>query len=377
MSIQASVPAAPAAPAARSNGKAPETSHVLDRLVDGIDGDLDMDGPERETDLPEKQQFSDLKPEDFDEDEEEKPKPKAKAKAEPKAKSEPKGDEEPEERPAAAASEALAKDRGTQEKPYTVKDLPEDKFVQVKIDGKPATVSMKELATGYIRQETFHGVYNRASQAIEEATTIAKRQLDERQALRQDVVALFSTPDRMFKHMLNNHPDEMMALGQQIAAQYVEWKNNPEALASHKHSIQLRQVESERQRLQQEKSAWETQQRSTQAQAEARRTWEPVYQKVMKEAGFPKLTPEFRETCEALLHQARAKSDNGKVSAEAFEACFRRALVLNKPESTVQNRTPAAPNNPARTARQPSSNGKKDWESKSYLARLRDPNFML
>jgi hypothetical protein len=45
---------------------------------------------------------------------------------------------------------------GSEDNPYTVKTLPADKFVKLKVDGEETVVPMKELADGYIRQQTFN-----------------------------------------------------------------------------------------------------------------------------------------------------------------------------------------------------------------------------
>lgn len=365
--------ATPAAPAAPTGSK-----FSTENLLDGFEGDLEMEDPSDEP-RPERKGQSDLKPEDFDEvanegeEEEEKPKPKAKPKtaATPKGEAGDEGEEEAE-----TAAKALPKDRGTQDKPYSVKDLPDDKFVQVKIDGKPATVSMKELASGYIRMETFHAAHGRANDAIEEATQMATRSLGERKALRDDLQHLFRTPDRLFKHMLNNNPREMLELGKQIAMQFKAWNDDPNALAQHEHALQLRQVEGERQRLQQERQQWEQQQRSTQAAAEAQKVWAPAYEKVMKEAGFPKLTPDFKEDCEALLRQAKSKAPDGKLSSEVFEGVFRRVLKMHKLES-VGSRQPGAPTNPPRQLAATTPRGKKDFSKMSPFERMRDPDYFL
>ena len=363
-------------PAASAHAAAEDAVAVTtESLLDGFDGELEMDPPEearkekRSTGKP-----SDLKPEDFDElDEpapEEKPKPKKSAapQAEP---------EEPAE-PAEAKPEAdrpWPKDKGTREKPLALKDLPDDTFVSVQVDGKRETISLKEYAQGVIRMESFHGAYNRAHQAYEEVTQIAQKAIQEREAIRNDLRALFRAPQRMFKHLFDHHPREMLDLGRLIAQQFKAWNEDPEAQRAHEDGIQQRQLQAERDRLQQERQRWDEQQQSARAAAEAKRAWAPVYEKVMKEAGFPKLTPEFQEDVKAFLEHAKSKVPDGKITAEVFEAVFRRVLKMHRLER-VADRQPAAPVNPPRQATPKNGKGR-DWDGVSTYEKMRGTDFFL
>lgn len=359
-------------------------SSVVDKLISDAPDDLEFDGP---SDRPERPtgKLSDLKPEDFDEDDGEggddepskKPEPKAaKPKDEPAKEKQRAADVPPEPPEPKDARAALPKDRGTEDKPWTIKDLPEDGFVQVKIDGKPSVVSLKELASGYIRMETFHGAHNRANQAYDEARQIAEQALQERGEIRSAVREMLSTPQKLFEHLLHD-PDVMEELGFMIAKQYKTWQEKPEARAEHKHQLRERALQSERQRLQQEKERWEAQQRESQQLRAAQERWRPVHQEALKENGFPKLTPEFQRVFKALF-QAEWEATQGQVTPEAYKQAFKRAMAVVKPESTVADRRPAPASDPQRRpAARNGSNGQKDWSGMSLSARLRDPGYLL
>src|SRR5687768_9511175 len=54
---------------------------------------------------------------------------------------------EPEE----ADDDYLPEGKGTKENPLTVKDLPQDRFVEVKVDGKKEVVDLRDAVNGYVR----------------------------------------------------------------------------------------------------------------------------------------------------------------------------------------------------------------------------------
>jgi hypothetical protein len=237
-------------------------------------------------------------------------------------------------------------------------------------------VSLKEAVSGYIRTETFQSALSRANNANEEATQIAHDALQEREAIREYFQEVFKTPKKLFDRLMQD-PDEMLELGQMIAAQYQRWSKGEESIQDHKIALRERKLAAREQRIQQEREQHEQQQRMTTQQREAVERWRPVHQEALKEAGFPKLTPQFQRKFAALF-RAEFEDTGGKVTPEAYKALFKEALMLAKPESTVAERKPDPRADPPRERRDAPRNGKsKDWSSMPVNQRLRDRDFLL
>lgn len=326
--------------------------------------------------------LSDFDDEDDDGDAEdtkrEKPAPKPKDEPEKKPKAvapaPPKGEPEAAPEPKAAKS-PLPLDRGTEDKPYTVNDLPADRFLKLKVDGQETTLPLREVADGYIRKQTMDVNISRAKQVMQDAERIAKGHIEERTKLRGDLDAFLGDEQRVFKHLLDRDPDMLLRLGALIGTQYGEWTKDPGARQRHDFERQQRQLQAERQRVEQERQTWERERTSRAAAEEARRTWEGPFKEAMREAGFPKITPEFQDTVKALMSQAQ-KRGQGKVDVATFKAIVLRAAKLVNAE-TVDQRQP--PGQPAPAPREPAQRAPRSekWEGMSHAEKFRDPDFIL
>ncbi len=355
-------------------------SLLADRIVADIGDDFDLgDGKDK----PDNEIPSSIEPEDFDDDDgvededtkREKPAPKPKDEpAKPKPVVPPAAKDEADE--PKAAKGVLPPDRGTEDKPYTVNDLPGDRFVKLKIDGKEQTLPMRELADGYIRKQTFDSSLSKTKQALMDAERIAKSHIEERTKLRSDVDAFLGDDERMFKYLMERDPDVLLRLGNRIGLQYGEWQKDPSALQRHNWERQQRQLQAERQRVEHEKKQWEEQRRKVEESERASQVWAPVWKEAMKEAGFPKATPEFQRVVKALVKVAQDDS-GGKITPDVFKACVKQAAKLVGAE-TVESRTPPAQEPPAQRERVAKPNGKANkWEGMSHAQRMRDPDYLL
>jgi hypothetical protein len=350
---------------------------LTDRLVSDIADDFDLGSDaEAEDDAGgttslDVSDFADDEDGDDEDTKREKPAPKETPKPKavpPAAKDEP--------APEQKVKSPLPLDRGTEDKPYGVNDLPSDRFVKLKIDGQETTLPMRELADGYIRKQTFDVNLSKAKQTIQDAERIARGHLEERNKLRGDLDAFLGDENRVFKVIMDRDPDMALRLGALIGTQYGEWTKDPGARQRYDFERQQRQIQAERKRVEEERRAWETQRTQREASENARRTWEGPFKEAMKEAGFPKMTPEFQDTVKALMAQAN-KRGGGKVDVATFKAIILRAAKLTAAE-TVDQRQPAPTPAPApREAAKRPAGGKDRWEGMSHAAKLRDPDFLL
>lgn len=353
---------------------------LTNRIVEDIGDDFDLgDGVEKpDTAVP-----SSIDVEDFDDegdtgDEDTKreklpSKPKDEP-AKPKPVPPPVKDEAEEPK---AAKGVLPADRGTEDKPYTVNDLPGDRFVKLKIDGKEQTLPMRELADGYIRKQTFDSSLSKTKQAMLDAERIAKSHIEERTKLRSDVDAFLGDDERMFKYLMERDPDVLLRLGSRIGVQYGEWQKDPSALQRHNWERQQRQLQAERQRVEQEKRQWEEERTRRETTERQNQVWAPIWREALKEAGFPENTPKFQRTVKAMVKVAQDEN-GGKLTRETFIECVKEAARLAG-APTVDARKPPPQEPPAqreRAAAKPNGKGDK-WENMSHAKRMRDPNYLL
>lgn len=274
--------------------------------------------------------------------------------------------------------EFLPDGRGQKDVPFKLTDLPEDRYIEIKIDGEKEVVSLRELASGHIRRRAFNKFTNTAQAAIEEARGYAERAVNERQSIRQSLQNFLSDPVKMLDFMLENQPEVAEQFARGYAQIWDSWQKNPDARRRFEWDRQQRKLQSERQKLEQERQQHDkTMSSNRAAQAELERL-KPVMQRAMRELGFPKITPKFRETVNILCEAAR-RTNGGKLDPEDLRDALHQAHRLHPAEQSVQDRRPA----PA-TSAPPRPNGNvqrrtngKDWSSVPYNRRMADPDFFL
>lgn len=275
--------------------------------------------------------------------------------------------------------DALPEAKGQRDKPFALTDLPEDRYIEIKIDGAKEVVSLRELASGHIRRRAFNKFANTANAAADEALEIARASVEAQKRVYDERDALFGTPKHLFDYMMERHPEALEKVARAYAAVWENWEKNPDARRHYEWTRQQRQIAAERQRFQQEKAQHEKQVTETKAaQAELERL-KPTMQRVMRELGFPKVTPKFRETVNILCEAAR-RTNGGKLDADDLRDALYQAHKLHPAESPVQERRPApapiAPPKPRAPNGRP-GNGKTDWSQVSYARKMSDPDFFL
>jgi hypothetical protein len=354
---------------------------LTNRIVGDIGDDFDLgDGIEKpDTAVPSSIDVDDFDDDDSDPGEEDTKREKLPSKpkdepAKPKPVPPPAARDDAEE--PKTAKGVLPTDRGTEDKPYTVNDLPGDKFVKLKIDGKEQTLPMRELADGYIRKQTFDSSLSKAKQAAIDAERIAKSHIEERTKLRSDVDAFLGDDERMFKYLMERDPDVLLRLGNRIGLQYGEWQKDPTALQRHNWERQQRQLQAERQRVEMEKKQWAEERARVEATERQNQVWQPIWKEAIKEAGFPENTPKFQRTVKAMVKVAQDEN-GGKLTRELFIECVKEAARLAG-APTVDARKPPAQEPPVQRERAAAKpNGKDKWEGMSHAQRMRDPNYLL
>lgn len=275
--------------------------------------------------------------------------------------------------------DALPEGKGQKDLPFAIADLPEDRFVEIKVDGEKEVVSLRELAAGHIRRRAFNKFTNRANAAIEEAKGYAETAINERRSVRESLQNFLTDPAKMLEFMLENQPEIAEQFARGYAQIWDSWQKNPDARRRFEWERQQRKLQAERQKFEQERQEHDKRMSSNRAaQAELERL-KPVMQRTMKELGFPKITPKFRETVNILCEAAR-RANGGKLDAEDLRDALHQANRLHPAERPVQERRPApvpVTQRPAQPGRKPNGQYTKDWNQVPYNQRMADPDFFL
>lgn len=268
----------------------------------------------------------------------------------------------------------LPEGKGSRDNPLTVKDLPQDKFIKVKVDGKEEIVDLRDAVSGYIRTQAFDRMTSKVNANLEEALTITRQAVEERATFRQNFLSFCQDPKRLHAHLAEHFPETVREMAHLEAQRFAEEKANPGV-------VEQRRLAAERRRLEAERAAWEEQQQSehrTRAEREATARLQaaiaPGYNAGIKEAGLVgvKLTPEFVDTVKALAAPLQKRGD---LDADSMRAIVLRAAKL-VPQASVKDRRPVAA--PPAPARQPAQRQRgKDWGAVPAAERLRDPDFFL
>lgn len=306
-----------------------------------------------------------------------------------------------------AAEEALAKPKepeilpstkGTREDPLTLKDLPEDKWIKVKVDGETQLVSLREAMEGaYLRPQAFDRLLSKANRAKTEAEQIARDAVEHQSRFRQGFDLWIRDPGKVFSMMLDQHEEVL----EQVAIKYAELRKseaeNPMLRQQRIFAAQNRKIQEERQRTQQERQEWETRRAREEAASAALRELKPGYEAGLKELGFPNVTAELSAEIRARLQVARAQRGGAALTAgDVRDAVVRAGRYLGIAPAAAAAPAPAsaparpaapAPVPPARPRPAPApmatpqrpppngNNGVSRWDNVSQARRFQDPDF--
>lgn len=286
------------------------------------------------------------------------------------------GDEEPEvDGDEGADDDYLPEGKGSRDNPLTVKDLPQDKYIKVKVDGKEEVVDLRDCVDGYVRRQSFDRMTSKVNANLEEALTITREAVQERANIRTNFTAFMKDPKRLHAHLAEHAPETMREMAYMEAERLAEEKKNPGI-------VEQRRIAAERKRLQEERDAWEEQQQNEhrtrserQAIAQLQAAIKPGYDAGIKKAGLlgAKLTPAFVDTVKAL---AAPYQRRGELDAEVMEAIVLKAAKL-EPQTAVASRRPAAAPVTAPRERTQQRRQGKDWDNMPAAQRLRDPDFFM
>jgi hypothetical protein len=188
---------------------------------------------------------------------------------------------------------------GTEKDPWKLSDIPEDKFVRVKIDGEWQTVPLKEAVSGGIRTQTLMRRVNEAQKVSEEFKQIAMQERERFQKSRAAIARDLGNPETLFEHLFENNRGVLEQVSKMWAVHQYHAKRDPQYAEAktrevyEKRERRMREAQEAHARSQQEA---QQRQQATERELELLR---PGYEQGLKEAGFPKVTKEFRRLLRA------------------------------------------------------------------------------
>lgn len=283
---------------------------------------------------------------------------------------------------AVEAKPVLPEDKGEKDAPYGVNDLPEDRFIEIKVDGQKEVVSLRELARGHIRQKAFDRFTSQARAAQDQAQQVAQQAVQWQETSRQALDSFLTDPKRFFTFVVEHHPEAgkfLEPFGRLTADLLIRWRDNPQERLEHDHQRRTRALQQREQHIEQTRQNHERTAAQRAAQQAEISTLTPAWEEGMKEIGFPRagtLPPKFQATLELLIASAR-RANGGALHPDDLKEAIHQAHQMHPGASSVQARKPVAapiaPPKPAALQRKPS----KDWSQVPYNKRVNDPQFYL
>lgn len=288
------------------------------------------------------------------------------------------GDEDAEDAGEGEASDESEEEhsRGSKEQPFTVKDLPKDRFIELKVDGEKTIVPLSELADGYIREKTFSTRINKTKALADEAQTMVQRAVDDRKQLRDEFRTWVSDAEQVYDFFLGSEEREKVFA--QAAERYAyllrKFREDPDS--------RLRfQRQRDQQRLQKEREAWEAERRQEvedkqrrEAHERAVAIFKPGWEEGLRRAGFPKPTKELYD--EVMIRCNQRAGQGGQVTSDDVATFVERAArLLELPKSTDKKPKAPPPSPPKDKAAK--KNGVRAWDSMPAHQRKKDPDYFL
>jgi hypothetical protein len=146
--------------------------------------------------------------------------------------------------------------------------------------------------------------------------------------------------------LIDNHLDTLRDVSTSYAKLHAQWTKDPASKRQWELERREAKLRDQETRDGQRRQSEESERRASAETARLRAQLEPAYQEGLKLAGFPKVTPEFRETFKIICEQRR-RVTNAALTPDDVKSAVVRAAKLVKTE-TVNERKPSPPAAPAK-----------------------------
>lgn len=269
--------------------------------------------------------------------------------------------------------------RGSKEEPFSVKDLPSDKFIELKVDGEKVIVPLSELARGYVSEKTFHQRIGKTKALADEATAHLTRLKETEHNLREATRTLLSDPNEILEYFTATEEREavLMQVAQAFAAQVRKFREDPQSRIEYERQRNARRLQEERERWQAQKEAEARAAQEREAQERFEKVFRPGWNEGLKRAGFPDVSGQHGQALwEEVMVRLNQRHQAGKAIAPDDVADFvhRAAKLLELPPKNAGKKPRPAPAPPPRER---ASKGRDPWADKPRRERVRSTDYFL
>lgn len=287
--------------------------------------------------------------------------------------------EEGDEKPKPEPDDALGmKGKGTRDAPLRHKDLPADKFVEVKTaSGERVVVNLKDALAGtFMSRDMVDRHVSVAKEAEGRAAAIAARAVEHQKQANLGVQAMLSNPESLVKALV----EHKMPVLREVARAYALMVKDPSLREGLLMTIRNERVAAQSREVEQRRQALERQEQESAQQAEMQRRLAPAYRQGLKDAGILRpqdITDELRDGIRMRFNFLMEKN-GGMPSFEEMRWCVVKAAEEQKAKGKLQPppKPRAAPAPPVVEQRTRPSNGKRDWTKVPESIRMSDPDFL-
>jgi hypothetical protein len=267
-------------------------------------------------------------------------------------------------------------ERGSKEEPFSVKDLPKNKFIELKVDGEKTVVSLSELADGYIRERTFSARINRTKALADEAQAMVQQATELPKRLRSEFQSFIGDPEQIYDFFLGTEEREQTfaRAAERYALLLRRFRENP-----HERLAFQRQRDTER--LTKEREAWESQKRAVESERQRKESFQrtlsifkPGWETGLRKAGFP--TPTKALYNEVMVRCRQLADSGGQVTSDDVAMFTERAAkLLELPRAS--DKRPKPP--PQSAAPKPKGADKRvrAWDTMPAHERKKNPDYFL
>lgn len=275
--------------------------------------------------------------------------------------------EEPEEHP-----------RGSEENPFTVKDLPKDKLIELKVDGEKIKIPLSELADGYIRERTFSARINRTKALADEAERLTQRATQDRLRLKEEFQSFIHDPEQIYDFFLASEEREkvFVAAAERYAMLLRKFREDPDARLRFQRQRDQVRLQKEREHWEAEKEAERQEKARKEAHDSAVRIFKPGWEEGLRRAGFPKATRELYDEVMVRVNQ-RAAQGHTITSDDVATFTERAAKLLELPKGNEKPKPAPVSQKPTTKSVAGKKNGVRQWDSVPAHQRRRDPEYFL
>lgn len=291
-------------------------------------------------------------------------------------------DEEGKPKPKPEPEDAIGlKGKGTREAPLKHKDLPADKFVEVKnAAGERVVVNLKDALAGtFMSRDKVDREVSLAKDAQTRAQTLGERAVEHMKEANRAFEATIRNPEKLVKALVEHH----MPVLHQIARAYAMMRKDPSLRDGLLSTIREERVAAQSQEVERKRKALEQQEQESAQQAQLERTLKPAYRRGLKEAGILRdedITDELRDAIR-MRYQFVMSKHQRPPTAEEMRWCVTDAAADLKAKGKLKPppaRPRAAPTPPPANgqASPRPTNGKIDWTKVPESVRMRDPRFL-